>query len=213
MYLEAFNSVDLIFVCSVFFVGVASPGPSNFAIMATAMKNGRMPALILVAGVVCGSLFWGALAGFGLAAILAKYSNLLIFMKIIAGFYLLWLGFKSAKSALSKQDVTMPEVISVNEGNSKYFLTGVMLHLANPKAIFVWLTIVSIALPTGSSMMNAVAVVLCCSAVSVIVFTSYALLFSTVTARQIYLKLRRGFDGVMCACFSYAGIRMIFGKI
>lgn len=212
MWLDAFKVADLLFVCSVFFVGVASPGPSNFAIMATAMKKGRIPALILALGVVCGSLFWGVLAGFGLAAILAAYSDLLILMKIIAGLYLLWLGFKSAKSALSEQDIMMPEMTSESEGNSKYFLMGVLLHLTNPKAIFVWLSIVSIALPIGSSINNALVVVLCCSVVSVMVFTSYALLFSTVTARNTYLKFRRGIDGVMSVCFSYAGLRMLFGK-
>ncbi len=213
MWSEFINSIDILFVCIVFFVGVASPGPSNLAIMAVAMQHGRVQALILSLGIVCGSMFWGILAGFGLASILATYSNLLIIMKITAGLYLLWLAFKSARSAFSKKPIVMPALTLKKESNFKHFLSGILLHLTNPKAIFVWLSIVSIALPSGSSMTRAYVVVFCCSLVSIFVFTSYALLFSTKSARQLYLNFRRGFDGLMTVCFSYAGIRMLFGKI
>ena len=181
--------------------------------MAVAMQYGRVQALILALWIVCGSMFWGIFAGFGLAAILATYSNLLILMKIIAGLYLLWLAFKSARSALSKEQIKLPKVTSKNKSNLRHFLSGVLLHLTNPKAIFVWLSIVSIALPAGSSMFSAFVVVLSCSIVSILVFTSYAILFSTNTARRLYLNFRTGFDGLMSVCFSYAGIRMLFGKI
>ena len=101
-----------------FFVGVASPGPSNLAIMAVAMQHGRVQALILSLGIVCGSMFWGILAGFGLASILATYSNLLIIMKITAGLYLLWLAFKSARSAFSKKPIVMPALTLKKESKN-----------------------------------------------------------------------------------------------
>jgi len=93
MWSETIHSIDILFVCTVFFIGVASPGPSNLAIIAVAMQYGSIQALILALGIVCGSMFWGILAGFGLAANLATFSNLLILIKIIAGLHLLWLVF------------------------------------------------------------------------------------------------------------------------
>ena len=207
------DTIDLVFVCTVYFIGVASPGPSNLAIMATAMQNGRKKALFLAMGVETGSLFWGVLAGFGLAAVLATYSNLLIAMKIMAGLYLLWLAFKSARSALAVHSDELAAIKVSRNSDLKHFNRGVLLHLTNPKAIFVWLSIISIGLPSGSTTASIFMVVVCCSIISTIVFAGYAFLFSTKIARETYLKFRRGFDSVMCVCFGYAGIRLLSGKI
>lgn len=207
-----FNSIDLMFVCTVFFVGVASPGPSNLAIMTAAVNYGRIPSLLLAAGIVCGSLFWGILAAFGLATVLATFSNLLLLMKIAAGSYLLWLAYKSGKSAMSSGKETVLDAKVEKKGYLNLFLSGVTLHLTNPKAIFVWLSIVSIAQPNGMTMQSAFAVVFFCGVISATVFISYALLFSTKYVRNLYLKIRRGFDGVLCLCFGYAGVRMLFNK-
>ena len=57
----------------VYLVGIASPGPSNFA----AASAGRRAALWFTLGVVFGYVFWGVLAALGLAALLALYSGLL----------------------------------------------------------------------------------------------------------------------------------------
>lgn len=44
-------------VYGAYMLATTSPGPSNMAIMATAMGVGRAPALMLTAGVVSGSIF------------------------------------------------------------------------------------------------------------------------------------------------------------
>ena len=54
-----FLSPGLTIALTAYAIGVASPGPSNMAIMATAMSQGRQYALALAAGVVCGSVAWG----------------------------------------------------------------------------------------------------------------------------------------------------------
>ena len=52
------NASHLAMVYGTYLIATASPGPSTMAIMATAMRDGRGPALALAAGVVTGSLFW-----------------------------------------------------------------------------------------------------------------------------------------------------------
>ncbi|WP_338405350.1 LysE family transporter, partial [Achromobacter xylosoxidans] len=56
------NASHLAMVYGTYLIATASPGPSTMAIMATAMRDGRGPALALAAGVVTGSLFWALLA-------------------------------------------------------------------------------------------------------------------------------------------------------
>ena len=69
-----FLSPGLTIALTAYAIGVASPGPSNMAIMATAMSQGRQYALALAAGVVCGSVAWGLLAAFGLSSLIRTYS-------------------------------------------------------------------------------------------------------------------------------------------
>lgn len=107
----------LLLVYAAYIIAVASPGPSNMAIMGVAMSQGRKPGLMLAFGVITGSLSWAALAATGLSAVLATYAHALFVIKIAGGLYLLYLAFKSARSAMAHQpakamvatDVTVPD--------------------------------------------------------------------------------------------------------
>lgn len=96
-----FLPANLLLMYSVYIVGTASPGPSNLTIMAVGMDHGRRAAMVLAAGVITGSMFWGLLAGFGLAAVMATWGHALLVLKIVGGLYLLWLAYRAGRSAWS----------------------------------------------------------------------------------------------------------------
>jgi threonine efflux protein len=200
---------NLLLAYFAYVVGAASPGPSNLAVMATAMHEGRKSALIFALGVVSGSVFWGLLAAFGLAAVLATYARALIVLKIAGGLYLLWLAGKSARAAWSSTPTSIRSRNGERSSNVGTYLSGAAMHLTNPKAIFLWLSIVSLALPAGAQARDAMLVVLGCAVLALFVFCSYAIAFSTVRARKFYQSLRRWFEGTLAVLFAYAGIRML----
>jgi len=223
--MESLFTGQVLLAYSIYFLGVASPGPSNLAIMGTAMASGRKPALIFSLGIITGSCFWGVLAAFGLSAVLLHYSSLLFVMKIAAGIYLLWLAYRSARSAmplLSKKSASkaleskrVSEYVATDAkssnaicDNKKIFLSGLLLHLTNPKAIFVWLSIVTFAMQANAHSQTAFVVVFGCGLIGVGVFFAYALLFSTVVAQQLYVKMRVWFDSLLAVFFTYAAFRM-----
>jgi threonine/homoserine/homoserine lactone efflux protein len=216
---------------SIYFLGVASPGPSNLAIMGTAMASGRKSALSLSLGIIVGSCFWGVLAAFGLSAVLVHYSSLLIVMKIAAGIYLLWLALRSVRSVIfllpkkllptqrpknkiisHQSKKTVVNSLSVVD-SKKIFFSGLLLHLINPKAIFVWLSIVTFAMQSEGHSQTAFTVVLGCGLIGIGVFFTYALLFSTVIAQRIYNKMRIGFEGLLAVFFGYAAFRMFTSTV
>jgi threonine/homoserine/homoserine lactone efflux protein len=137
----AFFSPSLLFAYAAYFVACASPGPSILAIMGMAMNAGRRPALTFAMGIMCGSMFWAVLTALGLSATLARYSQLLIVLKLLGGFYLLWLAAKSARSAF--QSGAMRPIPTQDEEvvPQRLFLRGLGFHLTNPKAILSWLSI------------------------------------------------------------------------
>ena len=90
---------QLLIVYIAYIIATASPGPSNMTIMGVAMSQGRAPAVVLALGVMTGSLTWAAIAATGLSAVLASFANALFVIKILGGIYLLYLAYKSARSA------------------------------------------------------------------------------------------------------------------
>jgi threonine/homoserine/homoserine lactone efflux protein len=206
-------SSNLLIAYSACLIGMVSPGPSNFAIMEVAMNSGRTAALAMASGVVTGSVTWGLLASFGLSSVLATWPGALVVMKFIGGFYLFWLALKAGSSAFSIN------VVSENDfkgngvaGHFHLFLRGAGMHLTNPKAIFVWLSIVSMALPHGALIADALLVVGICACLSVAVFGGYAIIFSIPTVRKAYFALRRWIQGALALLFGCARISMLLSK-
>lgn len=143
---------QLLLVYAAYVIATASPGPSNMAIMGVAMSRGRAPALVLAAGIVTGSLFWAVLAASGISAVLSAFADALFALKIAGGLYLLYLAYKSPRSALSAKE---PQALSVADGSQTDFTAlyrrGVLLHLTNPKAILAWIAIMSLGLKADTS--------------------------------------------------------------
>ena len=206
-----FLSTSFVVALTAYTVGVASPGPSNMAIMATAMSRGRRHALALSAGVVCGSLLWGVAAALGLSTLLRSYSWALFGLKVLGGFYLLFLSLKAARTALAP---LQPEFSTRNVGESKWqsFYGGLGMHLTNPKAIFVWLSIVALALPPDATRDSAVGIVASCGVVGAVVFFGYALAFSTPIARVAYARAHRWINATLSAVFAVAGVRLLLSR-
>lgn len=197
---------------SAYAIGVASPGPSNLAVMATAMGAGRRAALVFALGVISGSAIWGVLATLGLSTLMTQYSYALVLMKVLGGLYLLWLSFKSLRSALSKQDAAAAGGDARSSSLLSLYGRGAAMHLTNPKAIFVWLSIITLALSNDAQRADALPILAGCLLIGSVVFCSYALLFSTQAARRIHARSRRWFDGILAAAFGAAGVRMLISR-
>jgi threonine efflux protein len=204
-------SPNLLLAYTAFLIGVASPGPSVLAVMGTAMAHGRARALVLGAGIVCGSLFWGLSAAFGLAALMGRYAAALVVLKVLGGLYLLWLAWGAARKALHGTPLAAREPEAA-PGYRTIYLRGLGMHLTNPKSIFVWLSVASLALPPGAGAHQALGFVATCVPISATVFAGYALAFSTGVARRAYRAGERGIHAVLAGVFAFAGVRLLTSR-
>jgi threonine efflux protein len=211
MTASAFLSANVLLAYTAYFIGTASPGPSNLAIMSLAMGSGRKAAFAFALGVMSGSFSWALLASLGLSAVLATYSQLLVAIRVVGGLYLLWLAWRSARSALTPQ-MPLAHTTRTPDSSQRLYVRGLLLHLTNPKAILVWLSIVSLAVPATGGTSHTAPVVLGCMGIGVFVFSSYAVLFSTGTARRIYSSIRRWLDGSLAVVFSVAGVKLLSSR-
>lgn len=209
----SFDFHHLLLVFTAYIVGAASPGPSNMRIMGVAMHQGRQPALLLAAGVISGSIFWGSMAATGVSAVLAQYAQALGVLKMIGGAYLLFLAIKAGRSALTSDERLEKELAAApNVSGFSLYQRGLLMHLTNPKALLGWIATMTLGLGPEASP-NTVAIILAgCAVLSVTIFCGYAIVFSTAPMIRGYRRARRWIEGTLALVFGAAGIRLLFSR-
>lgn len=207
------NLHQLLLVYAAYVIAAGSPGPSNMQIMGVAMNHGRRAALLLAAGVVSGSIFWGMMAATGISAVLTRYAEALILLKIFGGLYLLYLAFKAGRAALASDDRAM-RTASAGQAlsGSALYRRGLLMHLSNPKSVLGWIALVTLGLGADSSWHTLAAILGGCAVLSVTIFCGYALIFSTAPMVRIYRRARRGIEGILALFFGVAGLRLLLSR-
>lgn len=202
--------VQLGLVYLAYAIAIASPGPSTMAIMGTAMQSGRKPGVVLALGVVTGSMIWACLAATGISAVLTRYAQALVVLKVAGGLYLLYLAWKSARAALGAH---RPETrMAAPAALWRFYLRGVILHLGNPKAVLGWIAIMALGLRQGMSPPLLLAIIGGCGLLGLVIHPGYALVFSTRRAVSVYLRARRWIEGAMAALFAVAGVKLLLAR-
>lgn len=201
----------LMLAYTTYLVGTISPGPANLAIMSTSMEAGRASGLAMASGVIAGSLMWGCIAALGLGTVLQTYATALVVIKIAGGLYLLWLAYRAFRTALAADTTAFPQAGGKAFARSarSHFFRGFAIHMTNPKALFVWMAIITLGLPLDAPPELAALIVAGCAVLGVVVFGSFALLFSSMAVVSAYLKLRRLINAGIGLFFGAAGIRLL----
>lgn len=185
-----------------FIVAAASPGPSTFAIMATSLTHGRAAGLRFASGVVTGSVIWGMLSAAGIGLLLTAAAWTLTILKTAGGAYLLWIAFKTARSAMRRAGRPAAP-------RGGFYAAGLALHLTNPKAIFGWAATVAIALPPEAHWPELALFLGVCAALAIVINGGYALAFSSQVMARLYERARRWIEGAFAAVFAAAGLGLL----
>jgi threonine/homoserine/homoserine lactone efflux protein len=197
---------------SVFFVAIVSPGPNILAVIGTSMSVSRKAGIALALGVATGSFCWAMLTALGLSALLASYASALTIIKIAGGFYLLWLAYKSFRSAASAHDIEATTLSGSTRSVLGYAIRGLTIQMTNPKAALAWIAIIALGLQKNAPLWVGLSIVIGTSVLSVIIHWVYAVAFSTPVMVRLYSKARRGIQGVLGAFFAFAGIRLLTNR-
>lgn len=187
-----------------FMIVTTSPGPANLAVASVAMSKGRKSGMVFALGLSFGLAFWGVVAAAGLGAMLSEAGMLLQSLRLVGGFYLLWLEYVSMKSSF-RSDGHVSHAIS----GGRLFAQGLMLNLSNPKSVMAWMAALSLGLGVNSSTIEVVSATLLCVAYGFANFFGYALAFSTNGISSGYQRVRRRVDGIAAGLFAIAGLGLI----
>lgn len=194
-----------------YMLATASPGPATLAIMGTAMRAGRPAGLSMAAGVITGSVFWGMLAAFGLGGLLARFEAAFEILKLLGGCYLLWLAWKSFRSA-RKVIPAGPAADGFGKaetGPGAFYRRGLAIHLTNPKAVLSWAAIFTLAMPVDAPPALPAVILFGCFLLGLGIFGGYALVFSTPVMVGIYARAKSWIETALGGLFTAAGLRLL----
>ncbi|QFT31473.1 Threonine efflux protein [Labrenzia sp. THAF82] len=197
---------------SAFLLAIASPGPNILAVLGTSMSTGRKSGVSLALGVAAGSFTWAVLTVLGLSALLAAYASALTVIKIFGGAYLLWLAYKSLKSAASRHDLETRELEGGKRTPSGYFIRGYIIQMMNPKAALAWIAIISLGLKADAPFWVGAVIVIGTFIMSAAIHTLYALAFSSSTMISVYSKARRTIQLLLGGFFAFAGLKLLLSR-
>ena len=201
---------QLMLAWSIQLMGVISPGPSVMLILGVATSQGRVPSLVTAFGVACGSIILSTATVLGVAAILAGMADLVVVIRLVGAGYLFWLAYRSFRKAAVGAQFAIPQPRL--KSASRAWLSGFLLQVSNPKAIFFWLAVAGVG-GVGDAPPSVVALFIAGAfANSFIGHGAYALLLSSGPVRGLYLRFRRWVEGALGCFFLFAGFKLVTAK-
>jgi threonine/homoserine/homoserine lactone efflux protein len=143
--------MDFIFFLKGIAIGFAMAvpvGPIGILCIRKTLTEGRLRGLVIGLGAATADLFYGSVAAFGLTFISDILINQRIWIRLVGGTLLLFLGVKIFRAL-----PTDPKFKNINGGILRSYLTTVFLTLTNPLTIFAFLAVFA-ALGFGDELKN-----------------------------------------------------------
>ena len=190
----------------------ASPGPNLLAVAGAALGQGRRPALLTVVGIATGMLVWAALVALGIGAVLAVFPSLMSGMKLLGGAYLLWLAFKAVRAGWRGGESSI-RADERARGGWASFLRGLFVVLTNPKALLMWSAVGTFLFGAGLDAWQVAAFGPVGALSGLLIYGSYALLFSTGLAARTYVRFARVVEFALGAAFGALGGRLVLDGV
>ena len=120
---------------------VLVPGPSVMFVVSRAVALGRKAALITVAGNALGIYLQVALVAAGLGVVVERSVAVFTAVKLFGAAYLVWLGIQAIRHRRSNA-ITLEKAAAPAQSRS-LFADGVVVGVANPKAIVFFAAILA----------------------------------------------------------------------
>lgn len=192
-------------------LALMSPGPNILAVIGTSMSVGRREGAALALGVASGTFLWVLLTVLGFTAIVARCAQVMFILKLLGGGYLLWMGYKSLRSAAAKREATGSKVV-LEGGFRAYFVRGLTVQMTNPKAALAMVAIVSIGVHVDAPWWVGGVIVVGVTSLSVLGHLGYAFAFSAKSVVALYARSRRVVEAALGAFFCAMGVRLLNGS-
>lgn len=190
------------------FLAQVSPGPNMMAVASAALGTGRRAGLATAAGIATGVFVWAILFAFGVGALLQAFPETVTAMKFIGGGYLLFLGVRALRSAF-RPAAAMPAAGGGALRVRAAYRLGLAVVMTNPKAALMWVAIAMFLASSGLSAAHFLFIGAGASVSAMLIYGTYAVLFSTGIAMRTYQRFFRAIEAAFGVVFGAVGARLL----
>jgi len=199
-------------IAGVLLVGAMSPGPSFLVVAQNALSKSRAHGVATALGTGLGVSLFAVLASFGVTTLLETMPNAFLLFKLIGGAYLLFLSWKIWLG--SRTDLA--EIKVQNDGADsllKSFLSGLITQTSNPKTALVIAGIFAAFVPSDPPPNTTLLVAVIAFIIDFSWYAIVAISLSANKSRQIYQRVKIGFDRTAAVLLAVVGLRLLFTRI
>lgn len=194
---------------------VISPGPNGFLIAKTVPLSGQKAGLANVAGFVGAFFIHGSLSIFGISILLVESGTAFLIFKSLGAAYLIWLGCKALKAALSpnhsselESSPQLKKTVSIRSA----FIEGLLTNTLNPKVSMFYLAAFPQFISVDDSAIGAFALVTAHALVNITWFTFMVLMLSRVKRAASSAKFKTWLNSVTGVVFIGFGAKLALTK-
>ncbi|MBW4685544.1 MAG: LysE family translocator [Komarekiella atlantica HA4396-MV6] len=154
---------QLLAFAGVSFVLAITPGADTMLVMRSVLSSNRQAGIVTTIGICAGLLVHASFSALGLSLILVRSTAAFEIVKLIGGYYLIFLGLQSIWQSFQKNSPTKDSEVKVSKriGNKltkQFFMSGFLTNLLNPKvALFYLAFLPQFIRPTDSLLLKSIA--------------------------------------------------------
>ena len=193
-------------------MGWITPGPNMFAVMSASLSRGRRQGVLTGFGISLASFIWAVMAVLGVTALFELFPDVVLGFRLLGAGYLLWLGFKSFRSAAG-MDAGQISLNASNDTGFQAFRSGFLICATNPKAALFFGSVLTAFVPANASSELLVEILMLCAVFGVSGHTITATVFSTEFITRKFITLRRQITHTFGAVFTLLGLGVAYDAL
>ena len=174
-HILAFNLVLL--------AAIASPGPALLYAMRASLSGGRKTGIATGCGLAVMAATWTLLALAGLEGFFRLFPWAYFMFKAGGAFYLLFIAWQTWRDAHKP-------VAEASRPNTRAFVGGVFVNLANPKSVLFAAAVILVVFPPDLTAADKALIVANHLLVEIVIYTAFAVLLTTRTISERYLQAK-----------------------
>ncbi|MCO6560419.1 MAG: LysE family transporter [Gilliamella sp.] len=201
----------LIFVSTISFLGMISPGPDFFLVLKNSLSYNRKMALLTCLGVIIAILVHMSYCIAGIAVLITTTPLLYNTLRYAGATYLIWLGIKALLAQkpnttyIGKPQLTQP----ISEKSA--FMQGFLCNLLNPKATLFFLATFTQVLNAESSTLDKLIVAFIIWIEGVFWWPFVVFIFQRKSVQRRYFKIQFIIDKLLGCILITLGIKVALG--
>jgi threonine efflux protein len=193
-------------------LAAASPGPDFVFVSQQTLANGKRTGLLCSLGISLGLSVHIAYSAFGLATVVAHSSELLGWIKVLGGSYLIYLGMKGLRAKASAGMVVESDK-RPPQSSLKTVGAGFLCNALNPKAPIYFLSLFTLVLSPDMPLHQIAIFGFWIMSIQMCWFSFVVFVLSIPLVNNRFQRAGHWIDRILGCAMILLGIKVLLGKI